>query len=86
MGSVPQLGANLNRFCFGWEGSPKSDNRKKGTLILTSIVEDRASLPLALEDHFPLVGTIPLSGEATQEILRSFFLCKTHGAHLGKST
>ena len=31
----------LYRFFFGWEGSPtKIDNRKKGTLILTSLLED----------------------------------------------
>ena len=38
----PQLGALSHPF-FGWEGSPtKIDCRKKGTLILTSPLEDLA--------------------------------------------
>ena len=43
---VPQLGALLPRFFFGWEGSPmfpyknRPQNKKVGTLILTSLLED----------------------------------------------
>ena len=37
----PAIGALSHRFFFGWEGSStKIDHRKKGTLILTSVLED----------------------------------------------
>ena len=37
----PAIGANFYRFFFAWEGSPtKIDYSKKGTLILTSLLED----------------------------------------------
>ena len=44
----PQLGALLSRFFFGWEGTPFScrPQKKVGTLILTSLLEDLVKVVL----------------------------------------
>ena len=49
LGLVLRLGASFYRFSFFVEGSPtKTECSKKGTLILTSLLEDQVLEPMLL--------------------------------------
>ena len=56
--SPSERGPFLTRFFFGWEGSPtKTDYRKKkGTLVLSSLLEDLAYIldPIAFCSRYGL--------------------------------
>ena len=70
---APARSARSHRFCFGCEGSPKIGYRKRGTLFLTSPLEDLVYLVLLLGWIFRLElweNCFPVNPQTVQNCCR----------------